>query len=73
MLKLKPIGYGEFARKLIRAGYMPIRKSKHTIYFHSVKNITIPFPHKHAHDIPTGLLNKLIKEMGLSREDFGRL
>ncbi len=73
MPKLKPIGYDEFARKLIRAGCVPIRKSKHTIYFHPVKNITIPFPYKHPHDIPTGLLNKLIKETGLSREGFSQL
>ena len=73
MLKLKPIGHDEFKRKLIRAGYVPIRKSKHIIYFHPVKNITIPLPHKHSHDIPIGLLNKLIKEMGLSREEFSQL
>ena len=73
MSKLKPIGYDEFARKLIRAGYYPVRKSKHTIYYHPEKQITIPFPHKHARDIPTGLVHKLIKEMGIAREEFERL
>ncbi len=73
MPKLKPIGYIEFAKKLHRAGYIPIRKSKHTIYFHSEKQITIPFPHKHAKDISKGFLSKLIKEMKLTREEFDNL
>jgi len=73
MPKLKPIGYNEFARKLQQAGYIPIRKSKHTIYFHPRKEITIPFPHKHPRDISKGFLNKLIKEMKLSVEEFNKL
>ena len=73
MSKLKQIGYAEFARKLIRAGYLPIRKNKHTIYYHSTKQITIPLPHKHSRDIPKGLVNKLIKEMRISREEFNKL
>ena len=73
MPKLNPIGYGDLARKLMRAGYIPIRKSKHTIYFHVQKQITIPIPHKHPKDIYKGLLNKLVKEMKMSREEFNDL
>lgn len=73
MPKIKPIGYDEFARRLIRAGYFPIRKSKHTIYYHPTKQITIPFPRKHTRDMPTGLVHKLIKEMQISREAFNKL
>ena len=73
MPKLKPIGYDEFARKLVRAGYLPIRKGKHTIYLHQEKQITIPLPHKHPRDIPKGLLSKLIKEMKITREEFEKL
>lgn len=73
MPKLRPINYDEFARKLRRAGYIPIRKSKHIIYFHSIQQITIPFPHKHHGDIPKGLLHKLIKEIKLSVEEFNDL
>jgi len=73
MPKLKPLSYNEFVRKLQRAGYMLIRKSKHTIYFHLEKGITIPIPHKHSRDISKGLLNKLVKEMKLSAEEFIRL
>ncbi|MBI4114697.1 MAG: type II toxin-antitoxin system HicA family toxin [Candidatus Niyogibacteria bacterium] len=73
MSKLKPIRYDEFARKLRRAGYIPIRKNRHLIYFHQLKQITIPLPHKHPRDIPIGLLRKLIKEMRISIEEFNRL
>ncbi|NUQ56894.1 MAG: type II toxin-antitoxin system HicA family toxin [Candidatus Paceibacter sp.] len=73
MPRLKPISYEKFARKLERAGYVPIRKSKHTIYFQPTKQITIPLPHKHHGDIPKGLLHKLIKEMRISLEEFERL
>ena len=73
MPKLKHLGYDEFARKLVRAGYLPVRKAKHTIYYHPEKRITIPFPHKHSRDIPKGLLHKLIKEMGMAREVFEQL
>ncbi|MBI2052780.1 MAG: type II toxin-antitoxin system HicA family toxin [Candidatus Ryanbacteria bacterium] len=73
MPKPKPVGYDEFARKLKRAGYIPIRKSRHTVYFHPTKQITIPLPHKHPHDIPKGLLHKLSKEMKIPFEEFNRL
>lgn len=73
MPKLKPIGYNELARKLRVGGYAPIRKSKHTIYYHIEKQITIPLPHKHPHDVPKGLLNKINKEMKISREEFDNL
>ncbi|MEK7567058.1 MAG: type II toxin-antitoxin system HicA family toxin [Patescibacteria group bacterium] len=73
MPKLKPIGYGELARKLKRANYIPARKTKHTIYFHPAKQITIPIPHKHPRDVPKGLLHKIFKEMKISPEEFNRL
>ncbi|MBU3926010.1 type II toxin-antitoxin system HicA family toxin [Patescibacteria group bacterium] len=73
MPKIKLIGYNKLARKLIRSGFIAVRKSKHTIYFHSAKQITIPIPHKHSRDISKGLLYKLIKEMKISVEEFNQL
>jgi len=73
MSRFKPIGYNTLARKLQRAGYIPIRKNKHTIYFNPIKEITIPVPHKHPKDISQGLLHKLVKEMGLMAEEFNKL
>ena len=73
MSKLKPIRYTELVKKIKRAGYIPIRKSKHIIYFHPQKLITIPIPHKHSGNVPSGLLEKIVKEMGISKEDFNKL
>ncbi|MBU1159997.1 type II toxin-antitoxin system HicA family toxin [Patescibacteria group bacterium] len=73
MSKLSPINYDKFVRKLRRAGYIPVRKNKHIIYFHPIKEITIPIPHKHPKDISGGMLNKLIKEMRISKEEFNSL
>jgi len=73
MPRLKIIGYNELERKLKRAGYIPVRKSKHTIYFHPEKEITIPIPHKHSRNLSKGLLHKFIKETKLSVEEFNRL
>lgn len=73
MKKLKPIRYDELARKLQRAGYFAIRKSKHVIYFNPRGQITIPIPHKHSRDVRVGLLKAIIKEMRISNEDFNKL
>ena len=71
--KLKPIGYEELERKLQRAGYVPVRKGKHTIYFHTIKEITVPIPHKHPHSVRIGLLHKITKEMSISHDEFNAL
>lgn len=73
MPRLKSIGYSELERKLKRAGFIPIRKNKHIIYFHFAKQITIPIPHKHSSDISKELLSKLIKEMQFTVEEFNNL
>ena len=73
MPKLNPVGYVELAKKLRRAGYIPVRKNKHTIYFHPLKQITIPISHKHPRDISKGLLNKFVKEMKMTKEKFNSL
>lgn len=73
MPKPKPIGYEALARKLQRAGYFPIRKSRHTIYYNPLEEITVPIPHNHPHDVPKGLMSKIIKEMGLTVEEFNEL
>ena len=73
MSKLKPIKYEELMRKLSHAGYVMIRKSKHLIYFHPHKEITIPIPHKHRGNVRLGLLNAIVREMKISKEEFNQL
>ncbi|MEX2091002.1 MAG: type II toxin-antitoxin system HicA family toxin [Candidatus Paceibacterota bacterium] len=73
MSRAKPISYEVLTKKLQRGGYVPIRKTKHTIYFNPTKEVTVPIPHKHQSDVPKGLLHKIIKEMKLSVEEFNEL
>lgn len=73
MPKLSPISHARFVKKLKQAGYISMRKSKHIIYFHPEKQITIPFSHKHQTDISKGFLNRLVKEMRISVEEFNKL
>lgn len=72
MPKLVPISHRELARKLRRAGYVEIRTSRHPIYYLAAKDLTIPIP-RHPGDVPKGTLRTIIREMGLSVDDFQAL
>ncbi len=54
---------------LTKAGFKLIRTSKHPVYYNESENITIPVP-KHNRDVPKGTLRIIIKEIGLTVEDF---
>ena len=70
--RLKVVTYKELAKKLRHAGYQIIRTSKHPVYYKQEGNITIPVP-DHPGDVPKGLLRKIIKDMGITIEEFNRL
>lgn len=72
MMRLRLITYKELAKKLRHAGYQMIRTTKHPVYYKEEGNITIPVPH-HPGDVPKGLLRRIIKEMGITVEEFNRL
>ncbi|HEY3319986.1 MAG TPA: type II toxin-antitoxin system HicA family toxin [Planctomycetota bacterium] len=72
MPKLVPVSYRNLARKLKRAGYIEIRTSRHPVFYLAEKNLTIPVP-RHPGDVPKGTLRAIIKEMGISIEDFNNL
>jgi predicted RNA binding protein YcfA (HicA-like mRNA interferase family) len=72
MSKLIPISYRELARKLKRAGYVEIRTSRHPVYYLAAKNLTFPVP-RHPGDVPKGTLRAIIREMGISPEEFNNL
>jgi predicted RNA binding protein YcfA (HicA-like mRNA interferase family) len=72
MPKLVPISHRELARKLRRAGYVEIRTSRHPVYYLAEKNVTIPVPN-HPGDVPKGTLRAIIREMGLTVEEFRAL
>lgn len=72
MPKLVRISYRELAVKLKRAGYIEIRTKRHPVYYLSAKNITIPVP-RHPGDVPIGTLRAIVREMGISVEEFNEL
>jgi predicted RNA binding protein YcfA (HicA-like mRNA interferase family) len=72
MPKLIPISYRELARKLKRAGYVEIRTSRHSVYYLAARNLTIPVP-RHPGDVPKGTLRAIVREMGISPDEFNRL
>jgi predicted RNA binding protein YcfA (HicA-like mRNA interferase family) len=51
MPKLIPISHRELARKLKRAGFVVIRTSRHPVYYHAEKDLTVPIP-SHPGDVP---------------------
>jgi predicted RNA binding protein YcfA (HicA-like mRNA interferase family) len=72
MPKLARISYRELASKLKRAGYREIRTSRHPVYYLAVLDVTIPVP-RHPGDVPIGTLRAIVREMGLSVEEFNSL
>jgi predicted RNA binding protein YcfA (HicA-like mRNA interferase family) len=72
MPKLAPISHRELARKLKRAGFVLIRTSRHPVYYSEEKDMTIPIP-SHPGDVPKGTLRAIIREMGLSLDEFNSL
>jgi predicted RNA binding protein YcfA (HicA-like mRNA interferase family) len=72
MPKLVRVSYRQLASKLKRAGYREIRTSRHPVYYFAEKDITIPVP-RHPGDMPIGTLRAIVREMGLSVEEFNSL
>ncbi|MGD0093209.1 MAG: type II toxin-antitoxin system HicA family toxin [Planctomycetota bacterium] len=72
MPKLVRLSYRELAEKLRRAGYVEIRTTRHPVYYLEVRNITVPVP-RHPGGVPTGTLRAIVREMGLTVEDFNAL
>jgi predicted RNA binding protein YcfA (HicA-like mRNA interferase family) len=72
MPKLITITYRELSGKLKRAGYIEVRTSRHPVFYLASKNLTIPVP-KHPGDIPKGTLRAIVREMGISVDEFNNL
>jgi predicted RNA binding protein YcfA (HicA-like mRNA interferase family) len=72
MPKLIPISHRELARKLKRAGFVEIRTSRHPVYYHAGKDLTVPIP-MHPGDVPKGTLRTIIRECGIDVEEFNSL
>lgn len=69
MSKLPSLSYREVAAKLRRAGFVHVRTGKHDVYVSTAKNVAIPLPH-HSGDVPRGTLRAIIREAGLTVDEF---
>ena len=72
MSRLVRITHRELARKLRQAGYVEIRTKRHPVYYLAEKNATIPVP-KHPGDVPIGTLRAIVREMGITVDEFNAL
>ena len=72
MPRLTRISYRELGAKLRRAGYVEIRTSRHPVYYLEEQNVTFPVP-RHPGDVPIGTLRAIVREMGLTVEEFNDL
>jgi predicted RNA binding protein YcfA (HicA-like mRNA interferase family) len=72
MPKLIRVSYRELATKLRRAGYVEIRTNRHLVYYLEERNATIPVP-RHPGDVPIGTLRAIVREMGLTVDEFNDL
>ena len=72
MPKLAPVSHRELARKLKRAGFVEIRTSRHSVYYSTEKDLTVPIP-SHPGDVPKGTLRTIIREMEITVEEFNAL
>jgi predicted RNA binding protein YcfA (HicA-like mRNA interferase family) len=72
MPKLVSITHRALARKLRHAGYVEIRTRRHPVYCLAEKDLTIPVP-SHPGDVPKGTLRTIIREMGITVDEFNDL
>ncbi|GAB5045972.1 type II toxin-antitoxin system HicA family toxin [Thermodesulfovibrio sp. TK110] len=73
MSKLTPIKPDELIRVIEKLGFKKIRQSgSHAVFFHSDgKWTTVPI-HK-GKDVAKGTLRKILKDLGISYEEFKKL
>ncbi len=68
--------YREFREVLRKAGFQLVRSRKHEMWRRIEPDGTernVPVSHQHGKDVPNWLLAKMLREAGLSREEFERL
>ena len=69
-MSLKPQSPQKVIKALSKLGFKIVRKQgSHVVLKHPDGRLTV-VPVHHGEDIGTGLLNKIIKDTGLSKEEF---
>jgi predicted RNA binding protein YcfA (HicA-like mRNA interferase family) len=68
--------YDQFRSALREAGFQLIRSGKHEVWAKVEPDGTVhkvPISHQHGKDIPNWLFAKMLRQAGLSRDEFERL
>ncbi|HAW58103.1 MAG TPA: type II toxin-antitoxin system HicA family toxin [Bacteroidales bacterium] len=74
MSKLSPLKPEDVIIKLRRLGFIgPIPGGKHMRMFHAETNKIIPIPMHKGKDVSVGLIREIIRELGISREEWLKL
>jgi len=68
--KIRPLSSHKLIKILQRAGFKIIRQKGSHVIMMNDKNIRIVIPVHPGEDVKAGLIRAVIKEAGLSRQDF---
>jgi len=72
MAAFGPISRRDLIQTLSRAGFTgPFPRAKHEIMLRGVTRLTVPNPHRG--DISVNLLARLLRQAGITREEWERL
>ncbi|MFA0733185.1 MAG: hypothetical protein LKKZDAJK_002333 [Candidatus Fervidibacter sp.] len=67
--------YDQFRQVLRKAGFQLIRSGKHEVWAKVEPDGTVykvPISHQHGRDIPNWLFAKMLRQAGLSKDEFER-
>jgi predicted RNA binding protein YcfA (HicA-like mRNA interferase family) len=70
------VTYREFRQVLRKAGFQLVRSKKHELWQRvdpdgTIRNVLVK--HQRGRDIPKGLLSEMLRQAGLSQDEFERL
>ncbi len=73
MSKLRPLPSKKVIKALSKVGFVPFRQKGSHIILKNEEGVVIVVPNNPGEDIGRGLLLKIIKQAGLTKEEFLKL
>lgn len=75
MAKLPSLSYRQFIKKLKKAGFTLKRQAagSHEIWFNSQTQRSVTIPHHEGKSFKKGTLSAMVKDTGLTKEEFSKL
>ena len=73
MSKLRPLPPKKVIKSLSKVGFVPFRQKGSHIILKNEEGVVIVVPNNPGEDIGRGLLLKIIKQAGLTKEEFLKL